>query len=206
MNKFNNLDNPSIIALEKKEDEFIQILSSFKSVEQQLQTEAQQGNFNNKQQLLEKLQSLLLNLENVLNEMQQMIKQPFDKGLANENVSEITSTQLLHQSFNLDKSVEIYNKAKDDYESLIGERDNTSISVNSNKSLFYFWFLLSILLIILLILHLNGYNIFNNYLIYFLFGFLIYLYFNSIKAIFNYIKNFFISIWNTIISIIRLFS
>jgi len=101
-----NLDsnnNPSIIALEQKEQLFIQTLASFKALEQKLHDDIQQGNFNNKEQILQNMQSLLFNLENILNEMNQMIKSPFEKGLVNENISQITSTQLLHQSFNLDK-------------------------------------------------------------------------------------------------------
>jgi hypothetical protein len=198
--------NPSIQLLEQKEDEFIKTLASFKAIEQKLFQDAQQGNFNNKQQLLSSLQSLLNTLESILNDMKNSIQIPFDKGLANVNVSELTSTQLLHQSFNLDKASEIYHQAKVQFETLIGERDNTKINYNRNKSLFNFWFILSIILISILILYLKGYNVFKNGYIYGIFILIIYLYFDIIKSIYNNILNIFISTYESIINIIRLFT
>ena len=199
-----NNTNPSIQLLEQKENEFIRTLASFKSIEQKLFQDAQQGNFNNKSQLLNNLQSLLNTLESILNDMKNSIQIPFDKGLANVNVSELTSTQLLHQSFNLDKASEIYHQAKVQFETLIGERDNTKINYNRNKSLFNFWFILSIILISILVLYLKGYNVFKNCYIYGLFILIIYLYFDIIKSIYNYILNIFISIYESIINMIRL--
>jgi len=206
MNTSNNLDNPSLLALEKKENEFIQTLALFKEQEQKLQQDAQQGSFINKEQTLQKLQGLLASLEGILLDMKSMIKIPFDKGLANTQVSQITSTNLLHQSFNLDKASEIYNEAKSQFESLIGERDNTKINYNKNKSLFNFWFLLVILVIFIFILFFKGYNVFNNNLIYLLLALLFYLFFDIFKQKFLIIYNFIILIWNNIINFLRLFN
>jgi len=124
--------------------------------------------------------------------MKSMIKTPFNKGLDNENNSKLASTQLLHQSFNLDKATKIYQDAKIQFESLIGERDNTKISYDNNKSLFFIYFLVFLVIIIILVLYLKGYNIFDNYYIYGLFILLIYLYFDKIKQIYNYILNIFV--------------
>jgi Na+/H+ antiporter NhaC len=152
------------------------------------------------------LQGLLASLEGILLDMKSMIKIPFDKGLANTQVSQITSTNLLHQSFNLDKASEIYNEAKSQFESLIGERDNTKINYNKNKSLFNFWFLLVILVIFIFILFFKGYNVFNNNLIYLLLALLFYLFFDIFKQKFLIIYNFIILIWNNIINFLRLFN
>jgi hypothetical protein len=168
--------------------------------------DSQLSNFSNKDELISDLQSLLFNLENILNDMKEMIKVPFEKGLTNEKISEITSTQLIHQNFNLDKATEIYNDAKTQFESLVGERDNTKINYDTNKIQFNFFFILSLVLIIILILYLKGYNIFDNYYIYLLFIVLFYLYYDIIKQIINYIFNIVIYFVNIIKSFIRLFS
>lgn len=184
--------NPSIQDLEQIEDEFIKNLASFKAIEQKLFQDLQQGNLNNKEKYLQNMRDILGNLNNILNEMKSMIKTPFNKGLNNENNSKIASTQLLHQSFNLDKAATIYQDAKIQFETLIGERDNTKLTYDSNKSSFLLLFLVFLAIITILILHFKGYNIFDNYYIYGLFILIIYLYFEKIKQIYNYISNIFV--------------
>lgn len=206
MNKSNISDNPSIIALETKEQEFIQTLALFKQLEEKLIQDAQQGNFSQREQTIQKLQGLLSSLEGILLEIQNMIKNPFNKGLENTRVSELTSTQLLHQSFNMDKSAQIYNDVKTQFESLIGERDNTRVNYNKNKTLFTFWFLLSLSIIIIFILYFKGYNIFDNYFIYLLLVLIAYLFFDIIKLFFSNIYNFIFSIYNSIVNFFRLFT